>query len=279
MAHQEATSLAPPPPFVVEATSTHTHSIVLLHGLGSNGEKFGRELLQTGITSDGANLAQLLPNLKFIFPTSRRRRSSAFRRSVLTQWFDIARLPDPAYRKELQLKGLAESAQDLLQILQQEQETAHILPGHIILGGISQGIGGFVGMSGYLPFQADLDEAVTCDRGDGTQEDIFFMKDDDDNDGDIQDPAVKAIAFERDLLGLAPAGTLSRDCTACRTPIFLGHGSDDEKVPCSLGTAMADTVAKADYNVEFKMYEGLGHWYKIPDEIDDIANFLRRVLY
>jgi predicted esterase len=62
--------------------------------------------------------------------------------------------------------------------------------------------------------------------------------------------------------------------TAYSTPIFLGHGRDDEKVPCSLGKAMAETLESAGYKIEWKCYEGQGHWYKVPDEIDDIVDFL-----
>ncbi|KAJ6784643.1 hypothetical protein PWT90_04499 [Aphanocladium album] len=75
--------------FVVEPTAAHTHTIILLHGLGSTGEKFGSELLDTGISSSGHKLTELLPYVRFVFPTSKRRRSKAFGRSMLTQWFDI----------------------------------------------------------------------------------------------------------------------------------------------------------------------------------------------
>ncbi len=262
------------------------HSLILLHGLGSNGENFGKELLESGVTSDGSTLTQLLPGARFIFPTSRRRRSTAFSRSMLTQWFDIARLPDPSYRKELQLQGLAESALDILELLRQEQETRRIPPSNIVLGGLSQGcamslsvllsldycIGGFVGISGYLPFQDDFDEAVEAAVVD--EDDPFSRSV---NRG-YEDPAVQATIFAKDLLGLPLLEKPGRESTAHSTPIFLGHGSADEKVPCSLGEAMATTLEKADYKVELKVYHGLGHWYKIPDEIDDIVEFLRLVV-
>src|SRR5882757_1624688 len=95
-------------PFIIEPSSgRHTHSFILLHGLGSNGEKFGSELLETGICSisNGKKLTEILPDAKFIFPTSQRRRSSAFSRARLTQWFDIASLDDPSYRSYTQIQG------------------------------------------------------------------------------------------------------------------------------------------------------------------------------
>ncbi|KAL1869714.1 hypothetical protein VTK73DRAFT_2955 [Phialemonium thermophilum] len=287
MSRQGPDSNSLPEPFVVNPTSTHTHTFILLHGLGSNGEKFGRELLETGVTSRGSTLKQIFPYAKFIFPTSRRRRSSAFGRSMLTQWFDIARLPDPAYRKELQLQGLAESTQDILEILRYEMDINKIPPCNIFLGGLSQGcamslsillaldhdVGGFIGMSGYLPYREDIDEAVT---------DVIVDDDDpfstETSADDCEDPCVRATVFERDLLCLPPLVRCGPENTAHSTPIFLGHGEEDEKVPCSLGQAMAATLKKAGYPVQLKIYSGLGHWYKIPEEIDDIVGFIESTM-
>lgn len=33
----------------------------------------------------------------------------------------------------------------------------------------------------------------------------------------------------------------------------------------------------AGYCVDWKRYENQGHWYKIPDQIDDIVNFISRI--
>ncbi len=97
-------------------------------------------------------------------------------------------------------------------------------------------------------------------------------------DRGYEDPAVRATIFAKDLLGLPLLEKPGRESTAYSTPIFLGHGSADEKVPCSLGEATAAILEKADYKVELKVYHGLGHWYKIPDEIDDIVEFLALVV-
>lgn len=80
---QEPTSPGEPV-YLVEPRAAHTHTLILLHGLGSNGEKFGKELLETGVTSSGLTLPQLLPGARFAFPTAKWRRSSAFSRAVIT---------------------------------------------------------------------------------------------------------------------------------------------------------------------------------------------------
>ncbi|KAI1080802.1 phospholipase/carboxylesterase [Whalleya microplaca] len=270
--------------YVVEPTSSHTHSVIMLHGLSSNGSKFGAEFLETAVTSKGKKLTDLLPGTRFIFPTAKRRRSTAFNRAMLTQWFDKARLSDPSYRKEIQLPGLAESAVTVLELIRQEIQL--VTPRNVLLGGLSQGcamalsvlmcldhpIGGFVGMSGYLPFREDIEDAIDDDT-ELDKDDPFAL---DDIEQELpKDPVVKAMVFERDLLGLSPLDKpLTRGRTSHLTPIFLGHGSEDDKIPCVLGEAAGKVMKNAGYDVELKVYPGLGHWYKIPNEVDDIVEFI-----
>ncbi|KAI5917648.1 phospholipase/carboxylesterase [Camillea tinctor] len=246
--------------YVVEPIPAHRYTLILLHGLGSNGEKFGKELLETGKASVGRTLAQLLPGAHFVFPTAKWRRSSAFRRSLLTQWFDIA----PILRQEL-----AEVAS----------------PQNLILGWLSQGCGmslslllalegplaGFIGMCGYLPFQRDVENAIKNDAIGIDEDDPFAVA----KDQVPEPPAVRAQIFERDLLRLHPFPDLAVDKTARVTPVFLGHGELDQKKPYVLAEAAARTLQAADYDVTWKLYPSLGHWYRIPDEINDIVEFIR----
>ncbi|KXJ87308.1 Alpha/Beta hydrolase protein [Microdochium bolleyi] len=272
---------------IVEPTSHHTHSIMLLHGLGDNGPKFGAELLQTGFTSTGHTLPQLLPGARFIFPSAKRRRSSAINRALLRQWFDIARLPDPEYRRETQLQGLAESAAQLEPLVRAEVD--EVGAGNVILGGISNGsamsmallmalglpLGGYIGLCSYMPWQRDLLEAVsdTSNEGGLDDEDNPFANDDDAT-AEEKTPAVRMIEFERDLLGMDPGPELSDDKMLVKTPVFLGHGELDEKKPPAIGKAAAETLRACGYDVTWRLYPELGHWYQVPDEIDDIVDFI-----
>ncbi|KAI1293388.1 acyl-protein thioesterase [Xylaria venustula] len=289
--------------YTVEPTETHKLTIIFLHGLGSNGERFGQEFLSTGRTSSGQTLFALLPSTRFVFPTAKWRRSSAFGRKKLTAWFDVARLEDPSYRQETQLQGLAESAAVIRGLL--IEEVAQVGAGNVVLGGISNGcamalsvllglefaIGGFFGMCGYLPFRREIEGEVSgrCDAGsdgvgdgdednDDSEDDLFERSSSDDDGNDCSDePALRAFHFERDLLCLDPLLDVTTvDQTASSTPIFLGHGDADEKKPYKQGEAAARTMRAAGYSVEWRLYAGLGHWYKIPDEIDDIAEFISR---
>jgi hypothetical protein len=55
--------------YIVEPTPEHSHTIILLHDLSSNDQKFGQELLQIGKTSASKTLPDLPPGARFVFST------------------------------------------------------------------------------------------------------------------------------------------------------------------------------------------------------------------
>ncbi|CAH0043728.1 unnamed protein product [Clonostachys solani] len=268
--------------YIIEPLSAHAHSLILMHGLGSNGKEFGSELLKTGLSSDGRSLPQLLPGARFIFPTAKRRRSRAFSRSKLTQWFDMASLDDPSYREYTQLEGLEESLHQVLELL--SEEVGKVSAQNVLLGGLSQGmamsaicllylefpLGGFIGMSGWLPYSKDLREVLKNDAENNPfGEDPFDVPDG--RKSEEQEPIHKAVDFIRDLLG-GDRQALSRNALA--TPVFLGHGTADEKVAPELGESACSTLREIGFKVLWRAYQGQGHWYKVPEEIDDILAFM-----
>lgn len=60
-------------------------------------------------------------------------------------------------------------------------------------------------------------------------------------------------------------------------PCFLGHGTADKKVSVNLGEETRDVLARLGVRVTWKSYEGFGHWWKEPDEIDHLVEFLSMV--
>lgn len=158
---------------------------------------------------------------------------------------------------------------------------------HLILGGLSQGcamslavllcldhqIGGYIGMSGFFCYQSDIQDALAEEEL--NEDDPFSAPE---PGGESPHASVRAQTFERDLLGLSPLEQPGSERTAYSTPVFLGHGVMDEKVPLSLGSGAAQVMRDAGYQVQWKTYENQGHWYKIPDEIDDIAEFISSVV-
>lgn len=144
-------------------------------------------------------------------------------------------------------------------------------------------LGGFVGMSGWLPLRRELDEffqsASFDDEGEDDEFDLFG-RDSNSENGD-EHPSLEAINHIRDILDLPPLSPTSSDdmppVDHLRSPVFLGHGSADEEVSIKLGEEMIDFLAgKLQMDVTWKVYEGFGHWYKTPDEIDGIVRFLQK---
>lgn len=158
------------------------------------------------------------------------------------------------------------------------------LPQKPMIGGHSQGcamslavllsldhsISGYIGMSGFLTYQDDLESVVN----DEVDSDNPFLHPSEPQDTFMDASAVKAKELERDLVDLDPLDRPSQEKTAYQTPLFLGHGKADEKVPCVLGERAAQSLQDEGYQFEWKCYKDQGDWYKIHDEIDDICNFI-----
>jgi predicted esterase len=333
----------------------HTHTIISLHGRGSNAERFGHELLAS------ANLQARLPTVKFVFPTARKRRSTVLKKTPIHQWYDNYSLENPGQRTDLQVEGLYETAEFIRGLVTEE---ARVLGeenySKIILWGLSQGcaagiftllggwadtseahvLGAFIGMSGWLPFEQQLREILrydgdqvsardnrheiesgddSCEESESDEEseaDAYSEQTSDDNllendppsddfnsfneieddrsPRDVFNPfeedeeeapsVIQAINHIRDILALPiiPSDTqLSEDSyppSLChlRTPVFLGHGAEDPKVSTGLGKKMSNMLSEGlGMDVAWKEYQGLGHWYRVEDEIEDILSFLQ----
>ncbi|KAF8242698.1 alpha/beta-hydrolase, partial [Wilcoxina mikolae CBS 423.85] len=267
-----------PDPIIILPTQPHSHTILLLHGLSSNGAKFGHEFLST------SSFQTLFPSTKFIFPTAKKRRSTAIKRIPINQWFDIASLPDPSHREELQLDGVRESAEFIHALIATEVQ-AGVLPRNIVVGGLSQGcamalmvmltsevrLGAVVGMSGWLPFRGRMEDVLLDNGDDGG---VLFGNDDDEEEEEGKDNnkslPLQTLEFLCEYLDMESSGGCCLE-----TPVFLGHGEKDEKVSCELGLEAGKMLGLLGVDVTWKVYEDFGHWYKVPDEIDDVIAFLR----
>ena len=273
-----------PDPLVISPSIEHSHTFIILHGRGSNASRFGLKFLESAVTS-GKNLQQLYPGMKFIFPTAKKRRSAIFKRTPINQWFDNWSLDDPSEREELQVDGVRETGLFIHGLLRAEAETVPLK--NILIGGLSQGcamalhvllsftstlgefeaLGGFIGMSGWLPLRNSLEEIIHPDDNDA-DDDPFSHRSDDGQDG--QSIAVRVINSVRDNMNLPPVSNAS----CLLTPAFLVHGSADKKVSVKLGEQAAATLRDVGIDVRWKAYKEFSHWYKVPDEIEDIVRFL-----
>ncbi|ERF72214.1 hypothetical protein EPUS_02101 [Endocarpon pusillum Z07020] len=295
-----------PPPYIVEPTSPHTHTAILLHGLGSNGRAFGSFFLTASVLSNDKDspysrpLNVLYPSMKWVFPGASLRRSKRFKGIKLFSWFEIFSIQDPSYREETQTEGLIHSSQYLRDLIFEEVKMLKGAVGgeervekRIVLGGLSQGcamslttllsldfsLGGWVGMSGFMPMRGIFEDALNADAQDGDKRTVL-QRDTEQDESDVEalidtqsiDPTVQALnTFRQNVLSLPPPDSRS-PANVLETPAFYGHGNEDERVACRLGDELVRTLEGMHMSVKHQVYQGLGHWIQAPEEIDDMIS-------
>lgn len=136
--------------------------------------------------------------------------------------------------------------------------------------------GAFIGMSGWMPLARDLQgEAWPYDAlgdddpfadGDGQKEDTLLQQ------------RLRAANFTRDIcdLPLLPLDS-SAEPSFPRIPVFLGHGTEDNKVFLHLGMEAKMIIERLEVPLTWKTYD-FGHWWKEPEEINDIVKFLEDIV-
>lgn len=134
------------PVHVVEPSSQYTHTAILLHGRGSNGEEFAEELFESTLPGQ-PTLAQKLPGWRFVFPSSRELWSTLFEEEM-PAWFEAHSLMDITVRQDLQLEGIRESVKHLTGLLDEEIGRLGGESERVVLGGIIQGAA--IGMWTFL---------------------------------------------------------------------------------------------------------------------------------
>ena len=270
-----------PPPFIIHPLSTHLQSIIILHGRGSSASAFGPPLLYTPVSSlQSQTLHTAFPHAKFIFPTASKRRAVVYNRASINQWFDNWSLTEPTEREELQIEGLRESSAYIHSLLREEIEL--VGAGNVVLGGLSQGcaaslvallmwegepLGAAFGMCGWLPFRKQMEE-IAQPRYDGDDEDDPFERS---SQSEKFDPPAQAVEFLCEEVG---ASVVQPSMSFQRTPLFLGHGTEDGKVFLHLGREAAGCLRILGMHVSWTKYEGLAHWYSAA-MLRDLVDFLQ----
>jgi predicted esterase len=274
----------PDPVVAGPKSGQHLNSFIVLHGRGSNGELFGNQLLQTS-TPEGDTLQDTFPHAKFIFPTAAKRRAQIFNRATIHQWFDNWSLDQPNEREELQFDGLRESSQYVHSLL--KAEIAEVGASNVFLWGLSQGcaisliawllwegetFAAVIGMCGWLPLRKRMEIAISEDIG--TEVNNPFSKGNEagSEPHEVLPKFIRVVEYLREELQVP---TTSPSPYSNRTiPIFLGHGTEDLKVPAVLGEEAETLLRSLDTDIEFRKFEHLGHWYS-PEMLVDIINFIR----
>ncbi|KAI9897826.1 hypothetical protein N3K66_007682 [Trichothecium roseum] len=264
---------------VIVPRAEHAHTAIVLHGRGNDGKEFADEFLASTLSS-GQSLPEKLPGWRWVFPTSPSIWSDVFQEN-LPAWFDAYSLTDTTAKQDLQVDGIRESVQHILGVIETETDILAPRTGKVYLGGISQGgaiglwtlltqseplprLGGFFGASTWLPFASDI-ERLFNQRG------LLRHRDSPHRSGEFDEFIATMMACRLSCDG--STGALPS------TPVFIGHGIDDAYVDVESGKQAAHVLKRVGFCVEWKEYsgaEGEGHWFKIPNQIDNIHTFLTR---
>ena len=247
-------------------TSTHTHTVIFLHGRDSDAQAFADEFFESEASEPAErprNLPDLFPGIRWVFPTAPALYSKRFD-TTISQWFDIWSVEDPEEQVEIQKDGLKQSVAALLEVIRAEE--IHLPRQNIFLGGISQGFAtalftffangqgfaGLIGLCSWMPFAKlleDLEASVA-------------------NEEQLSN-ALDRIYFGQQSLE-EPSSPFLRS-----TPIFLGHSIHDDTVPIKNGRRMRDVLVRSlRLNAQLHEYADGGHWVHEPQGVDDIVEFL-----
>ncbi|KAG7292387.1 hypothetical protein NEMBOFW57_002422 [Staphylotrichum longicolle] len=217
----------------------------MLHGRGSNGPEFAEELAETAAPGQ-TPLTQRFPGWRWVFPSSQELWSTAFE-EMLPSWFEAHSLTDTTAREDLQMEGIRQSVVYVQSLVNREVAA--------------------LGASTWLPFAATIERLL----GEG----------DDHNTAETASDGNPSDTFVADMMPtLSPLAASPKDRSLLSTPVFLGHGVDDAVVDVELGRQAKQVLASAGFQVEWKEYSGAeleGHWFKTPEQVEDMAAFMATV--
>ncbi|KAJ4297467.1 hypothetical protein N0V90_005358 [Kalmusia sp. IMI 367209] len=270
-------------PYVVDPPEgiVHTHTIILLHGRGSTAKEFATDLFSLKTSTSHKSLRDSFPSVWWVFPDAGQRWCTAFK-EARSAWFDTVSLDHLDQRQDLQIPGLRDSIAVVKDIIESEVDKLNGDANRIALGGFSQGsavalwslftgvveakrsIGAFMGLSAWMPFTKEAMVLVSSDS------DLMVYE----RFRNLQEGFAKLVGFESNILGRGL-------CTCPEIPVYLGHGTDDALINIENCYCLSTIFTAVGAIIEVKEYTGAdreGHWVKDPEQIDDIAEFLRRVL-
>jgi len=260
--------------------------------------------------SDLVTLQDLLPNVRWVFPSGRARWVTVLARRGYA-WFDVHDFKDRTVGEEMQIDALKYSVIYLKELVERERALLESVSdnegekekwkrGRVVIGGFSQGaamagilslsgeiamsnsgsniaIGGLVLMSGWLPFRKQIQGAISSSRSLENVRDSLGLSasTSETRTGTTKPTSISgATSYIRTLLSL-DIEEGDRIVYEFNAPVFMGHGGADEKVRVEWGMQMKDVFRDVvgEENVQRREYEGLGHWW-CEEEIQDLVVWL-----
>lgn len=225
--------------YTVPATAPHTHTLIFLHGRGSDARAFCDEIFESQ-NSSGHYFPETFPGVKWVFPCAKKSWAETDQEEM-HQWFDMTSVQHPNQNSERQIPALLDCAHHLQRLIEDEAKIVGCCK--VFLAGMSQGcaigiytlltkrldVAGFIGLSGWMP-KMDHHQNV---------------------------------ASETDTSSIAKS-----------FPILLQHCQDDYTVPVENGTAMKNELEAQGFKAQWHCFTDGGHWLNEPLGVDRIMVFL-----
>ncbi|KAH6887588.1 Alpha/Beta hydrolase protein [Thelonectria olida] len=260
---------------------THSFTIIFLHGRGSNARKFHAPLLESPLPSSSLTFREALPAVRFVFPTAPMSRALKYRRSVIHQWFDGSGDWEPECRGDMR-----PSIEHIRGILRDEVQRVGGDAKKVVLAGISQGcamalmslllwegdaLGAVVVVCGFMPLVESMNDCFEEKSEDGV---VFETDEDEDGGQDPKTPLQQAVDELCEEAELEPTRSPEK-FPFLLTPVFMGHGTEDDRVAYRHGQQTARLLQRMGLEVDFHTYQGLGHWYS-SEMLGHIVAFLNK---
>ncbi|NKB76194.1 MAG: carboxylesterase [Gammaproteobacteria bacterium] len=196
-----------------------------------------------GLGADGRDFEPIIPVLnlpstspvRFIFPHAPIRSITVNGGAQMRGWYDIK---EWSFNRNEDEEGLEESRQIVHSLIEQENKEG-MPTDRIFLAGFSQGgaVALFTGLRYPEPLAGII--ALSC------------------------------------YLPVSNRTLSEKSVENQNTPIFMGHGTQDETVPVVLAGLSKDKLMKLEYEVEWHNYP-MGHSVH-PEEINDLSSFMKRI--
>lgn len=276
---------------VREATVEHTRTAILLHERGSSGPEFADYIFSLKLDDSGRNLASILPEWRWVFPSGRYLWTPAFMQQIRS-WFESNVLLDATSRKHLDDGGFKESVEYLLDLIGWEIIRLGGIAENLILLGHGQGaavglwallcwkpepyshpIRGFVGMNGWLPYTKEVQTFLLVE-GEPVPGGIVASRERDGNYKFVK----RMMNPTKEFITSYDTGGLQ--CPLLLTPIFLGHCADNPYVSIVMGIQARGVLSlvgfKSIYWDEISETEGKGHWFRDQDQLLRVVDFFEQ---
>lgn len=247
------------PSNIIPPSTTHTHTVIFLHGRGDNARNFADSLSRSR-DSRNRTLFEAFSSFRWVFPQAPMRKCASSW-ETWPQWFDVWNVRDFAEREQLQAEGLKEMVPAIRQIIAKEATLLNGRWDRVVLAGISMG----GATSVHTLFNLDIPAAA----GGRLAAFMGFS---------CRCPFIgRTLGDMRNTLGLEEVP--NHNDVLRNTPMLLEHCIDDPLVWVENGRSLRDTLSGFDAHVVWKEYPSGGHWFNSPLGMDDAVEFLNTYVF